>query len=88
MDWAERAIMEAEFDPVDHDTSPISYLHQLELLHILRALAGGVIVPPAVVDELAEGLWDAIRVSVGLPSWAGRCVDAGPWRGIEEGGTD
>jgi predicted nucleic acid-binding protein len=37
------------------NTSPIQYLHQLELLHILRALAGGVIVPPAVVDELAEG---------------------------------
>jgi predicted nucleic acid-binding protein len=37
------------------NTSPIQYLYQLELLHILRALAGGVIVPPAVVDELAEG---------------------------------
>jgi len=37
------------------NTSPIQYLHQLELLHILHALAGQVIVPPAVVDELAEG---------------------------------
>lgn len=37
------------------NTSPIQYLHQLELLYILPALAGGVIVPPAVVDELAEG---------------------------------
>lgn len=37
------------------NTSPIQYLHQLGLLHILRTLAGGVIVPPAVVDELAEG---------------------------------
>lgn len=37
------------------NTTPFQYLHQLELLHILRALTGGVIVPPAVVDELAEG---------------------------------
>jgi len=37
------------------NTSPIQYLHQLELLHILHALARQVIVPPAVVDELAEG---------------------------------
>ncbi len=37
------------------DTSPIQYLHQLELLHILPALTEGVIVPPAVVDELATG---------------------------------
>jgi len=37
------------------NTSPIEYLHQLELLRILHALAGQVIVPPAVVDELAEG---------------------------------
>jgi len=37
------------------NTSPIQYLHQLELLRILHALAGQVIVPPAVVDELAEG---------------------------------
>ena len=37
------------------DTSPIQYLHQLELLHILPALAQGVIIPPAVVDEVAAG---------------------------------
>ena len=37
------------------NTSPIQYLHRLDLLHILRALTGGVIVPPAVVDELGEG---------------------------------
>jgi predicted nucleic acid-binding protein len=37
------------------NTSPIQYLHQLDLLHILRALTGGVIVPLAVVDELGEG---------------------------------
>jgi len=37
------------------DTSPIQYLHQLELLHILPALSEGVIIPPAVIDELAIG---------------------------------
>jgi predicted nucleic acid-binding protein len=37
------------------DTSPLQYLHQLELLHVLPALTEGVIIPPAVVDELATG---------------------------------
>lgn len=37
------------------NTSPIQYLHQLQLLRILPALAGRVIVPPAVIDELGEG---------------------------------
>jgi predicted nucleic acid-binding protein len=37
------------------DTSPLQYLHQLELLHILPALSDGVIIPPAVVDELTAG---------------------------------
>jgi hypothetical protein len=37
------------------DTSPLQYLHQLELLHVLPALTEGVIVPPTVVDELAIG---------------------------------
>lgn len=37
------------------DTSPIQYLHQLGLLQILPALGERVLVPPAVVDELAVG---------------------------------
>jgi uncharacterized protein len=37
------------------NTSPFQYLHQLDLLAILPALAGEVIVPPAVVNELAVG---------------------------------
>jgi len=37
------------------NTSPLQYLHQIGLLHILPALAGRVIVPQAVVDELAKG---------------------------------
>lgn len=49
------------------DTSPIQYLHQLGLLHILPALAEGVIVPPAVADELAAGR----ALGVNLPDLTG-----------------
>jgi hypothetical protein len=37
------------------DTSPLQYLHQLGCLDLLPKLAGTVLVPPAVVRELAEG---------------------------------
>ena len=37
------------------NTSPFQYLHQTRLLHVLPALAGRVIVPPAVRDELTAG---------------------------------
>ena len=37
------------------DTSPLQYLHQLGLLHLLPRLIGHIIIPPAVVDELAVG---------------------------------
>lgn len=37
------------------DTSPIQYLHQLELLHVLPKLARTVSVPPAVVEEIKLG---------------------------------
>lgn len=37
------------------NTSPLQYLHQLGLLHILPALVGRVTVPPAVIEELAVG---------------------------------
>ena len=48
------------------DTSPLQYLHQLGLLHVLPALTEGVIVPPAVVDELAIGR----ALGVNLPDLA------------------
>lgn len=38
------------------NTSPLQYLHQTRLLRILPALCGRVLVPPAVVSELREGL--------------------------------
>lgn len=37
------------------NTSPLQYLHQLGLLHVLPALAGEVVVPFAVDEELAVG---------------------------------
>lgn len=37
------------------DTSPIQYLHQLELLSIIPKLANRVFVPSAVVEELKIG---------------------------------
>lgn len=37
------------------NTSPIQYLHQLNMLQLLPALATRVIVPPAVVEEIAVG---------------------------------
>lgn len=37
------------------NTSPMQYLHQLGLLHLLPQLAGQVIVPPAVIEELEQG---------------------------------
>lgn len=45
------------------DTSPIQYLYQTELLHILPTLAESVVAPPAVVDELAAGR----QLGVSLP---------------------
>jgi predicted nucleic acid-binding protein len=37
------------------NTSPLQYLHQLGQLNVIKALAGHLTVPPAVVAELAEG---------------------------------
>ena len=37
------------------NTSPLQYFYQLGMLHVFRALAGRIIVPPAVVHELAVG---------------------------------
>ena len=44
------------------DTSPIQYLYQTNLLDLLPQIYGYIIIPQAVVDELAEGL--ALGVSL------------------------
>lgn len=38
------------------NTSPLQYLHQIGQLSILPALAGSIIVPPAVLVELDAGI--------------------------------
>ena len=48
------------------NTSPLQYLHQAELLHLLPELFGSVQVPSAVTDELEEGR----RRGVSLPALA------------------
>lgn len=52
------------------NTSPLQYLHQIDCLHLLPALAGEIVVPPAVVQELSEGA----RLGVNLPN-----VESLPW---------
>lgn len=37
------------------DTSAIQYLYQLDMLWVLEALAKHIVIPPAVVEELAVG---------------------------------
>lgn len=48
------------------DTSPVSYLHRIGRLTLLKDLYGRVLIPPAVRDELkaALGLHDTLEWSV------------------------
>lgn len=50
------------------NTSPIQYLHQLGLLHVLPAIARSVKVPPAVIEELNIGR----RLGLNLPDLAAK----------------
>ncbi|MBW1660329.1 MAG: hypothetical protein JRJ48_07520 [Deltaproteobacteria bacterium] len=45
------------------NTTPLHYLYQVELLDILRALYGDLLVPEAVVAEIERG----IEAGVALP---------------------
>ena len=45
------------------NTSPLQYLHQLGLLHLLPALTERVIIPPAVVEELTLGRTRGVDLS-------------------------
>ena len=45
------------------DTSPLQYLHQAGCLDVLPRLVEKIIIPPAVVDELREG----IKAGIDLP---------------------
>ncbi|MFB2876285.1 DUF3368 domain-containing protein [Floridanema aerugineum] len=57
------------------NTSPIQYLYQTELLDLLPMLYGEVILPQAVVNELAEGG----RLGVSLPD-----ITVLPWVNIRQ----
>ncbi|MEO8662866.1 MAG: DUF3368 domain-containing protein [Bryobacteraceae bacterium] len=56
------------------DTSPIQYLHQIGLLHLLADVYTQTLVPPAVVGELDRGK----AMGVDLPD-----VHALPWMKIQ-----
>ena len=55
------------------NTSPLQYLHQADLLHLLPSLFGSVTVPPAVVAELDRGR----RRGVSLPE-----IGHLPWQSV------
>lgn len=48
------------------NTTPLQYLHQAGLLHILPALYGHILVPKAVADEIGVGL----KAGLNLPDLA------------------
>ena len=56
------------------DTSPIQYLHQIGVLHLLAEFYTRTIIPPAVVNELERGR----SIGVDLPD-----VRALPWLTIQ-----
>jgi predicted nucleic acid-binding protein len=52
------------------DTSPLQYLHQIRLLHILPGLVQSVLVPPAVVQELSQGRKQGVDLpDIGSLDW-------------------
>ena len=48
------------------NTSPLQYLYRLGTLEVFHAVAGRIVVPPAVVDEIAAGK----RLGLDLPDLA------------------
>jgi uncharacterized protein len=44
------------------DTSPLQYLYQIDMLHLLPQLTGTIIVPPAVINEIAVGHTLGVRL--------------------------
>ena len=59
------------------NTSPLQYLHQLGVLHIVPALAPRILVPPAVVEELSAGAAQGVLVpDVRALDWIAICAPA------------
>ena len=55
------------------NTTPLLYLHQLGLLHIIPAICENILIPPAVVIELNAGKEQGVDV----PDVAKILVDTG-----------
>ncbi len=52
------------------NTSPLQYLHQLDRLELLPRMLGAIIVPPAVVQEIAVGRSQGMEVpDLGALNW-------------------
>lgn len=60
------------------NTSPLQYLHQVGLLHLLPAMYGQVVVPEAVAQELGRG----VSLGIALPD-----LDTLPWLRIARVGS-
>jgi uncharacterized protein len=52
------------------NTSPLQYLHQIDLLHLLPALVHEVVIPPAVVEEIGIGRSEGVNLpDVAILNW-------------------
>ncbi len=52
------------------NTTPLLYLHQLNLLTIIREICGDIVVPPAVIRELKTGADQGVSVpDIGQFTW-------------------
>ena len=52
------------------NTSPLQYLHQLDLLSLLPSLFGDIVVPRAVVEEIEEGIARGVHLpKLGELAW-------------------
>jgi uncharacterized protein len=62
------------------DTSPIQYLYQIAQLDLLATLYGRVKMPPAVVNELAEGCAQGVSLpDLTALSWITLCPVPASW---------
>lgn len=52
------------------NTTPLLYLHQLNLLTIIKEICGDIVVPPAVIRELKAGADQGVSVpDIGQYNW-------------------
>lgn len=52
------------------NTTPLLYLHQINLLNIVKEICGKIVIPPAVIRELKAGADQGVFVpDIGLYDW-------------------